>query len=200
MSETLTILNLGCGRRRHAADYNVQTYDAAGQPTDTPITWCHLDANPDVQPDVVCELGRDPIPLPDQSVNLALAMHVLEHIGRQGELREWFQFWTELYRVMVPGGRLQFECPYATSVWAWADPTHSRAISREVFLYLDQRAYTVGGSIPDYRPPFDWALVEWTLKPDLNNPDIRAREGDTTFCAGTLVARKPLRPYWEPTP
>ena len=62
----------------------------------------------------------------------------------------------------------------------------------------DTRGTPLGsGSIPDYRPPFDFVLTAWTLKPDESNADIRAREGDTTYCAGTLVARKPLRPYWE---
>ena len=195
--DALTILNLGCGRRRATADYQVQTYDGTGAPVEAALRWIHLDANPDVRPDVVCTLGVDPIPLADNSVNLALAMHVLEHIGRQGEVGAWFQFWTELYRVLTPGGRLQFECPHHTSVWAWADPTHSRAISREVFTYLNQDAYKVGGAIPDYRPPFDFVLAEWVLKPDTQNAHIRAVEGDTTYCAGTLVARKPLRPYWE---
>jgi hypothetical protein len=193
----LTVLNLGCGRRRLASDYHVQTFDAGGKPVDVPVAWWHLDANPVVKPDLVCLLGRDPIPLPDNSVNLALAMHVLEHVGRQGETEAWFYFWQELYRVMQPSGRVQFECPHHTSVWAWADPTHSRAISREAFVYLNQDGYRHGGSIPDYRPPFDFVLTDWTLKPDATNPGIHDVEGETTYCAGTLVARKPLRPYWE---
>lgn len=146
------------------------------------VDWVTLDALPTVGADLVCTLGRDRIPLPDASVDFVFALHVIEHIGRQGEVESWFQFWGEAYRVMVAGAILQFECPHYTSPWCWADPSHTRAICRETFLYLNQDAYRQGGAIPDFRPPCDLVLHSW--------------EADQDWCRGTLVARKPFVPYW----
>lgn len=193
----LTVLHLGCGRRKSAADLGMEfkVGDNLDEPYTGTVTWLNLDGNPDVMPDVLCVLGRDHIPLPDNSVNLVVAQHVIEHIGEIGKTEAWFYFWEELYRVMKPNGRVQFECPYHTSLWAWADPTHVRPISEYTFLYLNQDAYTVGGSIPDYRPKFDFQLMTWQLRPD-SNADVRAKEA-ASHINGILVARKPLNPYWE---
>jgi len=193
----LTVLHLGCGRRKgHAASGFALTIPGTGAPYPGAITWIDLDGNPDVTPDVVCVLGVDPIPLADDTVDFALASHVIEHIGEIGKVEGWFYFWEEVYRVLKPGGKVQFECPYYASCWAWADPTHIRAISTETFIYLNQDAYTVGGSIPDYRPPFDFELSNVHLRADEGNAEIAARE-PVSFINGTLTARKPLNKYWE---
>jgi SAM-dependent methyltransferase len=194
--ETLTMLHLGCGRRKSPEDIGFSLVGKDGQPYAGKMKWVNLDGNPSVEPDLVCVLGVDPIALPDDSVDMVIAHHVIEHIGEIGKTEAWFYFWQELYRVMKPGGRVQFECPYATSIWAWADPTHIRAISEYTFLYLNQDAYTVGGSIPDYRPPFDFVLTDTRLRPDPINEGVRAME-QASFINGVLVARKPLNPYWE---
>lgn len=191
--DTLTVLDLGCGRRRDDYALTARTPDG-----EVPATFrvIRLDANPDVQPDLVCRLGAEPIPLDDDSVDLALAWHLLEHIGRQGETGEWFAFWQDLYRVLTPGGRMQFEVPLASSVWAWADPTHTRALNEYSFLYLNQDAYRCGGSIPDFRLVCDLPSVSFERVPDGANADVRAREAES-YLRGTLVARKPFRPWWE---
>lgn len=195
LGDTMTVLHLGCGRRKTAADIGMEFADSQGVKYDGTITWINLDGNPTVEPDVLCWLGRDRIDLPDDSVDLVIAMHVIEHIGEIGKTEAWFYFWEELYRVLKPNGRVQFECPYWNSVWAWADPTHVRAISEYTFLYLNQEAYKVGGSIPDYRPKFDFQLMDWQLRPDCN-PEVKERENGSHI-NGILAARKPLNPYWE---
>jgi SAM-dependent methyltransferase len=191
-----TVLHLGAGRRKTPEDIGFKLTGTDGSAYGGELKWLNLDGNASVNPDVLCWLGKDPIPLPDNSVDLVIAFHVIEHIGDIGKTEEWFYFWQEIYRVMKPGARLQFECPYATSIWAWADPTHVRAISEYTFIYLNQDAYTVGGSIPDYRPPFDFQLGEVRLRPDPVNDDVREKEA-ISFINGVLTARKPLNPYWE---
>jgi len=190
-ADTLTILHLGCGRyKRTPKDLGLALT------VNVPVQMINLDGNPDVQPDLVCWLGRDRIDLPDDSVDLVLAMHVLEHIGQQGQTEEWFQFWEELYRVMKPGGQLMFECPLYSSTWAWADPTHVRAISLHTFLYFNQDAYRCGGAIPDYRIRCDFQNAGIHYRKDDQNAEVAERE-DVSFIYGTLVARKPLAPWWE---
>jgi SAM-dependent methyltransferase len=192
--EPFTVLHLGCGRKK--------TLDALGlklsmgdQPIDSArVKLVNLDRLADVEPDVLCELSTDRIDLPDDSVDACLALHVLEHIGRQGEIEGWFHFWAELYRVMKPNGFVRFECPHSDSVWAWADPTHVRAINEYAFLYLNQDAYrSPGSAIPDYRPKFDFVLAQHENIPDHTNPENRE---PVAFIRGTLFARKPFRPYW----
>ena len=194
-TDKMHVLILGCGRKQTLDHYGIYRNGTFLTAEDVDL-WT-LDANPVVQPRLVCRLGQDPIPLPDNSIDLAIAMHLLEHIGTAGEAASWFQFWVELYRVLKPDAVLQFECPYYSSVWAWADPTHVRAISEYTFLYLNQDAYKAEGSaIPDFRPRCDFVLESWLTKAD-GNPDVVAREGNRTHIEGRLVARKPLRPYLE---
>ncbi len=198
--EDFVVLHLGCGRKQRLERLPaIVCRNDAGEVVQPPIRLINLDGMAHAGAHLTATLGRDAIALPDDSVDLVLAIHVLEHIGRQGELDAWFQFWGEAYRVLKPGGRLQFLSPYYTSVWCWADPTHSRAISREAFLYLNHDSYRVPPdrtAIPDYRPPCDFTVARMTVVAD-TNPDVRAREPQGSHLSGVLVARKPFTPYWE---
>jgi hypothetical protein len=184
------VLHLGCGRKRDLRE----AYGINVQPE-----WRvqHLDADWRLGPDLVCTLGAEPIPLADDSIDLVVAWHVLEHIGKQGESAAWFAFWEDLYRVMRPGAGMVFECPYYTSIWAWSDPTHTRAVSEHSFLFFNQDAYRVPGSmISPYRIACDFQFGGsptmprgWTLIPEQNNPGSHVLRG-------SLVARKPLKTWW----
>ena len=192
----ITVLHLGCNHKQTPQAIGLELKQADGSPVTAPIQMLNLDMNPAVAPDLLCELGKDRIDLPDDSIDLVVALHVLEHVGVQGQVKEWFACWEELYRVMRPGARLNFECPYHTSVWAWADPTHVRPISEMTFLYLNQDAYrSPGSAIPDYRPKCDFQLVACQKTKDHTNPEIAAAEA-VSFISGTLMARKPFQPYW----
>ena len=193
----MQILHLGCGRKQGTP---AQVLAYVGLKIETPpdARIVHLDADPALQPDLACVLGRDPIDLPDNSVDVAIAWHVLEHIGRQGESTEWFQFWAEVYRVLTPGGLLYGECPYYTSVWAWSDPTHTRAMSERCFAFVSQNCYRQAHTaISPYRVrcDFQWASIGgmaqgyqvWADPNDRENTSIRF----------ALSAVKPLQPWWE---
>jgi len=167
----MTLL-LGCGRKTGGLDV---------------VT---LDADANLRPDVVCTLGVDPLPFADDSVDAATAIHVLEHIGRQGETAGWFSFWEELYRVFKADATLVFESPLYSSVWAWADPTHTRALSPEAFVFFSQDSYRIADSaISPYRIQCDFVpLRPYELLPD--------NAGGAHF-RGVLQAKKPLRVWWE---
>lgn len=175
----MRVLHLGCGRKK-AEDF--------GYPDAEVIT---LDADPNNEPDIVCTLGKEPIPLPDDSVDLAVAIHVLEHIGRQGETAEWFAFWEDLYRVLKPGGRVEFISPLWSGVWCWADPTHTRALSPQAFVFFSQDHYRIPNSaISPYRIKCDFGAVEFVGQ--------YGQDGTTVeHFSGKLVAKKPLKPWWE---
>lgn len=198
VTPAVTVLVLGCGLKQSPEDYFQQDWLESHA-----LTLVTLDANPLVNPTLVCRLGTDPIALEDDSVDIVIAMHLLEHVGQQGDTTEWFGFWEELYRVMKPGAMLRFECPYYNSLWAWADPTHVRAISEMTFLYFNQDAYRAPQSaIPRFRINADFAFARdsfgkpvWELVRD-GNADVREKEPHGSHIRGLLVARKPFRPWW----
>lgn len=186
----MRVLHLGCGRK--GRDLAIDTRE--------PVELLTLDADARLAPDLVCCLGREPIPLPDDSVDLAVAVHVLEHIGRQGETTEWFAFWEDLYRVLTPAGRLEFESPLHTSVWAWADPSHVRALSPEAFVFFSQDSYRwPGSSISPFRIACDFVPAQPFEGVADSNPDIRAKESVSHF-RGVLQVHKPLRAWWQDVP
>lgn len=189
------ILHVGCGRKKRDATALMASCGLGGDWSDAEVM--HLDADARLEPDVVCTLGDEPIPLPDNSVDLIVAWHVLEHVGKQGESAAWFRCWEELYRVLVPGGWIYGESPYYSSIWAWSDPTHTRAISEHSFIFFAQAAYRVDGSmISPYQIhcDFSWVGLEgmpkgWALISDRHEPKVQS----IRFALGAI---KPLKPWW----
>jgi SAM-dependent methyltransferase len=189
------ILHVGCGRKQGTAE---ETCEAVGLKIDlTDATVYHLDADEHLSPDVVCRLGRDEINANDDFFDVILAWHVLEHIGKQGESQEWFHAFQELYRVLKPGGLLYGECPYYTSLWAWSDPTHTRAISEASFAFFNQDNYRVPhNSISPYRIHCDF---KWATMPGLPKGYVVTAAPDDariTSLRFALTAKKPLEPWW----
>jgi SAM-dependent methyltransferase len=155
----------------------------------TPKYWTKLvtlDFNPDVKPDVVWDLTKRPLPFDDDTFDEIHAYEVLEHLGRQGDWRAFFDEWSEWYRLLKPGGLFVGTSPAQHSNWAWGDPGHTRIISRECLTFLNQEEYSkqVGiTSMTDYR---------FAYKADFNPVHCHI-EGET-FEYG-LQAVKPSRFY-----
>lgn len=70
--------------------------------------------------DVVLNIGRDPWPWGDGSVESANASHFIEHLTTE----ERYHFFNELWRVLKPGGKCSFAVPHFASCRAYGDPTH----------------------------------------------------------------------------
>jgi hypothetical protein len=87
----------------------------------------------------------------DESVDEIECSNFVEHIPH-GDSRHdpFFQFFDEIYRILKPAefdpanpniptkGFARIMCPYYSSIRAWQDPTHHRAISEMSFLYLNK--------------------------------------------------------------
>ncbi len=65
----------------------------------------------------------------DSSVGEIFCSHYIEHVK---DLRK---FAAEIYRILIPGGRVTFVAPYYSSIRAMQDPTHVNFISEATFLY-----------------------------------------------------------------
>lgn len=159
-------LLLGCGHSRikriepyhfaHDLHASVEPREWRGR-VDT------LDSNPDCQPDIVWDLNVTPwcrvshegaYPLVGESYDEIHAYEVLEHLGRQGDAAAFFATFTEIWRLLKPGGFLCGTCPSRYSEWLWGDPGHTRAIVPASLVFLNQVEYTVQQGVTamsDYR-------------------------------------------------
>jgi len=126
-------LLIGCGRSR------VKKVWRPGHET-----WANLvtlDINLDHSPDVLWDLNNVPLPFEDNSFDEIHAYEVLEHCGHQGDYRFFFSQFSDFWRILKPDGVLIGTCPFYTSVWAWGDPSHTRVIQKENFVFLNQQEY-----------------------------------------------------------
>jgi len=100
-----------------------------------------LDHEASHKPDVVHDLNILPLPFKDSSADEIHAYEVLEHCGRQGDYKFFFAQWSDFWRVLKPGGVFLGSVPLPGSPWAWGDPSHTRVIPKESFVFLSQKAY-----------------------------------------------------------
>jgi SAM-dependent methyltransferase len=100
-----------------------------------------LDYESPCKPDIVWNLNTLPWPLKDDHYDEVHAYEVLEHLGRQGDYRAFFETFAEVWRVLRPGGFLCATVPSRKSMWLWGDPGHTRAILPCTLVFLDQQSY-----------------------------------------------------------
>jgi SAM-dependent methyltransferase len=108
-----TRLDLGCGERK------IEGYTG-------------VDISPITGVDIVYDLTKYPWPWEDNSILDIRCSHFLEHVV------DIKTFMEECYRILTPGGIIQFTCPYYSSIRAWQDFTHVRSINENTFLYFSQ--------------------------------------------------------------
>ncbi len=82
--------------------------------------------------DVICDLN-DGIPLPDNSVGVINASHVLEH------LKDPIKSMSEIYRVLCDGGWAFIEVPSTDGRGAFQDPTHVSFWNENSFWYYTRK-------------------------------------------------------------
>lgn len=131
--------------------------------------WINVDHFPMPGIDKVFDLFAYPWPLADNIADEIWCSHIIEHIPHETrpaseaaqEMDRWrdlasldgfFAFFAECYRILKPGGKLTVHAPYAWSMEAMQDPTHTRYIVPQTFHYLTAGAS--GGAHYDYHLPF----------------------------------------------
>jgi len=113
-----------------------------------------LDIDPGTNPDYVHDLNVLPYPFEDNQFDEIHAYEVLEHCGQQGDWHFFFAQFYEFWRILKPDGVLFGTTPMWDGRWAWGDPGHTRIVSKESFVFLNQGSYEQVGktSMTDYRP------------------------------------------------
>ena len=141
-------LNLGCGKNLKEGYLNVDKFG---------------------EPDLRHDLEEFPWPWEDNSVSEILLNHVLEHLGRDVEV--YFGIIKEMYRVMIPDGRLFIVVPHPRHDDFLNDPTHVRIITPEhmaLFSKAKNQEWAEGGHANSPLGLFidvDFEVVSTNIKP-----------------------------------
>lgn len=132
----------------------------------------YLDIDARAKPDVLHDLNDRPLPFEDEAFDEIHAYEVLEHVGRQGDWRGFFEEWAEYYRILTPGGIVVGSVPDISSKWVWADPGHTRMLTVNTFGFLNQESYAQVGEtmMTDYRDIWkgDFKIEFFELSKDLD--------------------------------
>lgn len=131
------VLNAGCG--------NAQ-YDAANV--------VNLDAYSSCRPDVVWDLNKTPLPFADNTFDLILANHILEH------LTDFWSCFEEFARIVKPNGRIEVYVPATGTDAAMGFRDHVRIVNNCSFYGVNGTSRGVGNA---------WAEEQ------LNSPATRLR-------------------------
>ena len=84
--------------------------------------------------DITCDLNSG-IPLPDNSVGVINASHVIEH------LKDPIKTMKEIHRVLAHGGWAFIEVPSTDGRGAWQDPTHVSYWNENSFWYYTKKSH-----------------------------------------------------------
>jgi SAM-dependent methyltransferase len=168
-------LLLGCGNRRE------KDLSLPGHKEFENLTT--VDVDPNCGADVVWDLNDHPLPFEDNSFDEIHAYEVLEHIGRQGDWKGFFEEFSDYWRILKPGGHFMAHTPNDTAPFLWGDPGHTRCINRYSITYLSQSTYEeqVGKTmIADYRSVYkaNFSPVFLNIKKDMFWFVLKAEKGE----------------------
>lgn len=112
-----------------------------------------LDFNEHHKPDILWDLNNLPLPFEDNTFDSVSAFDVMEHIGKQGDWRFFFDQYSDIWRILKFGGVFCGVSPHPESPWCFGDPGHTRVISPQNLIFLNQIEYRQVGKTPmtDYR-------------------------------------------------
>ena len=115
--------------------------------------------------DIVWHLETFPWPLPDESVVVATASHVLEHINPHKGV--FIDVMNEIWRILKPGGQFAFVVPYAESPGYVQDPTHCNPINETTMHYFDPdpEHKNIGQSLYAFYRPKPWKIEKQYYNP-----------------------------------
>jgi len=137
------LLDIGCGANKQGPE------------------WTGIDMQKLPGVDIVHNFTIMPWPIEDESVLIAMASHILEHIPKvaidKGVTRfPLIEFMNEVWRVMKPDGRFMLAMPHGASPGFMQDPTHASQINETMFSYFDPLSYD--GQLYRFYRPKPWKI------------------------------------------
>lgn len=131
--------------------------------------------------DIVHNVEKFPWPLPDESVILAVASHLVEHINPHGGV--FMNFMDEVWRVMKPDGEFAIITPYAGSTGYFQDPTHCNPCNENTWTYFDPLDTRFGGGLYRIYKPKPWKIKmnTWHSSGNMEVVLIKRREDPSYY-------------------
>ena len=149
----------------------------------------NIDMLPLKEVDIVWDLETFPWPIPDESVTIATASHVLEHINPHKGV--FIEFMNQVWRVLQKGGQFAFVVPYAESPGYIQDPTHCNPINETTMHYFDPdpEHANIGQSLYAFYRPKPWKIVKQYYNP-VGNLEVllEKRLEDRSYQAGYVAS------------
>jgi len=99
--------------------------------------------------------------LKDESVLVAVASHVVEHINPAKGI--FIDFMNEVWRILKPDGEFAIVTPYAGSHGYFQDPSHVNPCNETTFSYFDPLDTRTNGQLYKIYKPKPWKIKEGTL-------------------------------------
>jgi SAM-dependent methyltransferase len=173
------MLDLGCGTGKKEGFLGIDRRNFAGVDGVTDLTqkrWVFAQPTLGTLRLVADTDGGPGFVLPDNSVSEVHCSHFLEHLEHNQSRPERVRFMNEMWRVLVPGGKVTVITPHWASNRAYGDFTHAdKPVSEMFYLYLnrDWRIVNAPDNDAQYNPDgytcdFEFQIGH-TLHPELNS-------------------------------
>lgn len=116
-----------------------------------------VDIAPGKDVDFVWDLEQFPwAPFKDNSVDEFYVSHYAEHT------KDLIKFMDEIWRIGEHGAKVTILGPYYTSIRAWQDPTHTRALSENTWPYFN-KAWREANKLDHYPTKCDFDIVNMAV-------------------------------------
>ena len=132
----------------------------------------NLDIRPLDTVDIIHDFENIPWPLPDESVLVAVASHVVEHISPQKF--GFINFMDEVWRVLKDGGEFAIATPHGSSQGFLQDPTHCNPCNEATWAYF---APSHPSGLYGIYKPKPWAIKYLTWSPAANMEIVMVKDG-----------------------
>jgi len=168
-----SLYNLGCGNNKLKGFLNI-------------------DINSGCNPDKIIDFEIIPWDLPDNSADVILLYHVLEHLGET--TKQFLSIIKELYRISRHNSTIWITVPYPLHSHFRHDPTHVRSVTPTTMSMFSQRNCDnyVQNNLPNtplaHITGVDFEVLNWTYKWD--NEAIRLYKNK-----GIIKENEPLEQY-----
>ncbi len=88
-----------------------------------------IDKDENCNPDIICDFGKNTLPMFGSTVDTIYTSHFLEHLTQD----LYVDTMNEFYRVLVPNGTVEIIVPYFRTKVAVQDPTHRMQFCEDSF-------------------------------------------------------------------
>ncbi len=139
-----------------------------------------MDIRPLPGVDIVHDINVHPWPIDDETVLVAMASHLVEHIppmaiidGRTHMM--FIEFMDEVWRVLKVGGEFAMALPHGNSQGYLQDPTHCNACNEHTWMYFDPEN---GGILYPIYNPKPWNIKFLSYNPAANMEVVLVKRAD----------------------